>query len=193
MEPEPAHFVIDLNDPADLAAKRDEAVAIVGRMQAELRGIQELEHRIAQWQARADFLTSQLPETPAPSTDLAAHAASNGNGGESNRERQGRLLELVVEVVNRAIRPIKAKEVHTLLTRDGHDLVPGSVSNALHYAAHGAKKIKPAAGRGMYAPLEYQEAEQTSPNGHAPRDVPATLPAEWGATTAIVGGTYRVR
>lgn len=175
MEPEP--FVIDLNDPADLAAKHRKAVAIVTQLERDLAEVQALERRIAQWQARAAFLASQLPEAPSE-PDPEPESARNGDGRRERRERNDGLTELVVEVVNREIRAIKSKRVHALLAGEGHDLTPSSVSNALHYAAHGVKKIRVAPGRGMYAPLAY---EPSAPRPDWSGGIsPSPLPADFG-------------
>ncbi len=190
MEPEP--FIIDLNDPADLAAKHRKAVAIVTQLERDLAEVQALERRIAQWQARAAFLASQLPE--APSEPVSAPP-------DRRRERNDGLNEMVTEVVNREIRPIKAKEVHAVLTAEGHDVTPSSVSNALHYAAHGAKKIQTAPGRGMYAPLAYKiepsDATVQGATGSVAERYGARPRPDWSGgipnVTADIGGTQERR
>ena len=62
-----------------------------------------------------------------------------------------------MEVVDRENRKIRAADVGAVLRDEGHDLSAQSVSNALHCAAHRANRIKPAQGRGMYAPLSFEE------------------------------------
>jgi hypothetical protein len=149
-------FIIDLNDPADLVVKLGEARAIVEVKEQELARFHDLEREVRKWRSVVAFLLSQLPSEP----DMAS--ASNGNG------RRLKPMDLVVDVVNREVRPIRAKEVRRILLDEGHQLSSSAVSNALHYAVTGAKKIVKAEGRGMYAPLGYREPQLPDPPATGP-------------------------
>ena len=172
-------FVIDLRNPKDLVAKYGDAVAILEAKKQELASLRDLERDVAKWQSVVDFLASQIPDgiegTPDES-HLDIPETPNGRNGSS----APRPMDLVVEVVNREIRKIRAKEVRDILASEGHDLTPEQVSNALHYAAHGAKKIADAPGRGMYAPLAYKETELPDPTA----TLGATGPAQAQPTDA---------
>lgn len=149
---EPA-FVVDFDDPADLVLKHGRAVVMLAGKRRQLQEIRDLERQVEIWEARVRFLASQIPEPAEP-----GHvAATNGNGRKRNA--QGSVLDLVVEVVNREPRPIKAKTVYTILAEEGHDLTTSAVSGALNYASRegGPGRIRTAVGRGMYAPLDYPE------------------------------------
>jgi hypothetical protein len=165
-------FTINLNDPADLVVKHGEATKILEVKQQRLAELRDVEREVRKWQSTVDFIASQLPEDAlrvdtrkfyGGGTVVAhGHAVKSFSQANGNRyvPRPG---DLAVEVVNREVRKIRSIEVRDILAQEGHDLDPQAVSNALHYAAHEAKKIKVAEGRGMYAPLAYDETEPPSP------------------------------
>lgn len=73
----------------------------------------------------------------------------------------GDVIGVVMEVVNRENRKIRARDVAHVLQSEGHDVSLAGVSNALFYGARRAKppRIAKAEGRGMYAPLTYREGD----------------------------------
>ncbi len=160
-------FPVDLNNPEDIAAKLVEGRKILARIDAQLAPLLDLQRESQELRVNLEFLASKAPDVP------ESIPANNGNGNE--RPRPG---DLAVEVVNREVRPIRARAVRDILASEGHPLELSVVSNALHHAAHKAQRIKAASGRGMYAPLAYMETDfpsdagavghQTSPNGHEP-------------------------
>lgn len=162
-------FVIDLDDPQSLVARHAEAEAILSGKRQELDRLHELVREVKKWESVVAFLASQLPQQPpkpkpAVSTTAPANAATAPTVSTRQVDMQPGPGDLAVEVVNREVRKIRSAEVRDILVREGHDLTAQAVSNALHYAAKSGK-IKPAPGRGMYAPLAYQEVELPSPNG----------------------------
>lgn len=152
-------FVIDVNSPQNLAARHREAVVILEAKQEELASLHDLERQVTKWQAVVDFLASQLPDIePMP----PRNGDAPNNGGKPDL-RGASIGDLAVEVVNREVRKIRAKEVRAILNAEGHDYSAEQVSNALHYAAHSSKRIQAAPGRGMYAPLGYKENDLPRP------------------------------
>lgn len=160
-------FIVDLNDLADIRAKLTKAKIILREKQEELDSLRDLEREVADWGANVAFLTSkaQLPQEAEPNEQRA------GSGGIV-----AGLGDLAVEVVNREVRKIRSRDVCAILRREGYDVSPNSVSNALYYAAHTGRKINTAPGRGFYAPLAYKEelifdstngSESTSSNREA--------------------------
>lgn len=151
------NFVINLSDPTDLRSKYRQAIAI----------LKVKDREAVRWQSVVDFLESQLPPKELPTGDEIATGVAEGEGngqpevGDNGQTRP--IVELVVEIVNRRPRVIRAREVREELMRHGYDLTSDQVSNALHYAAHEARKIKSMPGRGYYAPFSYKETEPSDP------------------------------
>jgi hypothetical protein len=174
---QPKQFIVDLNDPEDVAAKVAEGERILREIDQQLEGLTDLQREAQEWRANVEFLASKVAKDPPIDLELR-----NGNGHvlievKTNGNGQPRPGDLVVEIVNREGRIIRAKEVHELLAQEGHDLTPEQVSNALHYAAHDARKISAAEGRGMYAPRDYREPEltsQTAPSATGPTQAQPT-------------------
>lgn len=174
-------FVIDINSPQNLVAKHREAVMILEAKQQELASLRDLERQVTKWRAVVDFLASQLPDIePGQSAARNGHAPNN----ESKPDIRGASIgDLAVEVVNREVRKIRAKEVRAILNAEGHDFSAEQVSNALHYAAHSSKRIQAAPGRGMYAPLAYHESEPPDPTNDATGPTLAHRPEGEAAST----------
>jgi hypothetical protein len=164
MEQEP--FIVDLNDPVDMAAKLPQAERILDETNRELAQIAPLQRKAREWQLNVEILRSKLAIAPQPSSNGTAAAQSAPNGGE-----RADVQSHVVGVVKREMRKIKASLVREILADEGHDFSPEQVSNALHHAATGPKLIQKWPERGMYAPLGYGSSgaegtgHQTSPNG----------------------------
>ena len=193
---DPTPFVINLDNPPDLVIKHREAVTILGAKRQELEGLRDLERQVKKWQSVVDFLASQLADV-----DLPDEQATE-NGAARKSDTRGRSIgDMAVEVVNREVRKIRAIEVRDILNSEGnHGFSAEQVSNALHYAAHDAKRIQAAPGRGMYAPLAYREIELpplSAPNGATgptqaqPEGAMAPTDEDWRSArhpaTAIVG------
>lgn len=157
--PELPPVVVDLTDPQDLAQKRGNVAERLADVQRRLADVPKWEAEARKWADVLRFIDSQLPEQ----LESAAEAATT---------REPTLLEMVVEVVDREVRKIRAKEVQEILASEGYERPAGAISNALHDAAHRAKLIQAAPGRGMYAPLAYREVEL--PDGQGPQVAQAT-------------------
>lgn len=144
-------FIVDLNDPSDMREKLLEARAILDSHEASLRDLETIQRLVEAWRVRVAFLESQVPEEPREADGAPPSSASVPPIGD-----------LVVEVVARENRKIRSKDVRAALLAEGHEFSPNQVSNALYYAAHTANppRIRTAIGRGMYAPLGYQELER---------------------------------
>jgi hypothetical protein len=169
-------FVINIMDPTDVSAKLADARRILKDKEDQLAAVRDLEREVQQWLGTVEFLETRAPAEPLRAAPITEHVG-NGNG-----DGQPKVHELVVDVVNRANRKIRAKDVHNILVQEGHAyLTPSSVSNALHYAAHRAKPpvIKDALGRGMYAPLSFQELPDP---GRPHEDMAPTGPTQAQAT-----------
>jgi len=177
---ERAPFIVDLTSPEDITAKLAEGQRILREIDEQLAGLDDLRRESREWRANVEFLASKVPEHARPNTMVDPSAGSGGfMQASSNGNGRVRPMELVVEVVNREIRKIRAMEVRAILTQEGNDLTPEQVSNALHYAATGAEPnlILRAPGRGMYAPLAYRESELTDPTALSATGSP-TSPVE---------------
>jgi hypothetical protein len=142
---------VDLSDPEDVRRALPLAEAIVKRKEAVL---DEAQNAFNLWLRHFNYLKSVAGEqqegagsqqTPEPDTSPNGSASGKADRSPS---------ELVIEVVNREVRRIRAREVHAILASEGHDLDKAAVSNALYYAAsvRGGERIKQV-GRGWYAPL----------------------------------------
>jgi hypothetical protein len=96
---------------------------------------------------------------------------------------RGDVLSLVVEVVGRENRPIRARDVQRVLRAEGHELVGDSVRDALYYAAKRREPplIQSLPDRGYYAPLSYRRDQDAMfSNGDGP-SVSASVPAASGS------------
>lgn len=160
------NFSVNLRDPADVRRGFQSAIARVVSISDELRLMEPLVRERDAWQQIADSLANILPDevrrdvligddaadAPGPDERPAGTLADAGHDGDPSQPQD---FELVSEVVNREPRAIKAIEVRAILESEGHSLTPAKVSNALHYAAVRAHRIRKAEGRGMYAPLNF--------------------------------------
>ncbi len=130
--------MVDLADPQDVLAKLSEA---------EQR-LEELAGELARWvrlveQLRVLTGSVEQPEPPAEQTPASANGSSP----------QG-IQDLVVREVERAMQPIRARDVTAILLNHNHDVNAQSVANALWHADK-AGRIQRVA-HGSYAPLNYK-------------------------------------
>jgi hypothetical protein len=160
-------LIIDFADRDDVRAKLPEARRILDEKHSALNAAQ------ADWNDWSEFVTmlarrAGIDDAPEPhdadSTAESTGHASPEPAAESVPEipaagSDAAPLNLVVEVVSRANRKIRAQDVTEILRQEGHELAKVAVSNALFYAAKRAKppRLKQATERGFYAPLNYQE------------------------------------
>jgi hypothetical protein len=161
-------FLVDLKNLNDIRAKFADAQAILSKHKKELDRLREVEREYQDWSEIVEFLRARVPaEVEAD----RAHAAAPGHASEPPATP---VSVLAAEVVNREMRKIRSREVCQILQDEGHDVTPNTVSNALYYATHKAKSIKTAAGRGMYAPLAFEEEPSFDPpeNGQVPQARP---------------------
>jgi hypothetical protein len=170
MEREP--FVVDLNNPDDMRVKLADAEAKVAEYDKQLKAMQEIQARREHWRETANFLRLRVGTAPDDGRDAsvngaAAHVEAAQSPAEASDEEETPVWMLASEVVNREMRKIRSREVCAILQAEGHNVEPNSVSNALYYATHKAKTVKPAVGRGMYAPLAFEEETHFDqpPNG----------------------------
>jgi hypothetical protein len=164
---ERAPFRVDLTDPVDIKAKLADGRRILREIEDQLASLDRLQRESREWRANVDFLASKIGATE---PDAVAQTGSGTTVVEAKGGERPGTLQLVVEVINREIRKLRAIEVHAILAREGHDLNADQVRNALHYAAHKANPplIQAPPGRGMYAPLTYREVELPAANGDEP-------------------------
>jgi len=160
MEREP--FVVDLNNPDDMRAKLADAEAKVAEYDKRLEAMREIQARREHWHETAGFLRLRVGTAPDGGRDAslngaAAHIEAERAPAETSDEEEVSVWMLASEVVNREMRKIRSRDVCTILQGEGHDVTPTSVSNALYYATHKAGTVKVAVGRGMYAPLAFEE------------------------------------
>jgi hypothetical protein len=169
-------FIVDFNDPGDMASKLTEAERILDATNRKLAEVAPLQRKAQEWQVNVDFLRSKIGSAAArtaPSPNgTAASAQAASNGGE-----RPDVQTHVVGVVNRELRKIKASLVRDILADEGHDFSAEQVSNALHHAATGPKLIQKWPERGMYAPLGYRET---------PLPPPIQEPSAWPASPATL-------
>lgn len=159
---------IDFFDLEDIRRNLPAAKKRLDEMQTELSAKQR---EFEDWRMFVDFLArranSVSHERQSSEIATVADAAVASAGQESTSNHEGAAtgdgrpqpLDLVVEVVNREVRKIRAVEVANILLREGHKVTPMMVSNALFYAAKRAKppRVKAGLGRGFYAPFAYRE------------------------------------
>lgn len=156
-------FIIDLASVHDLATKHREAQEILETKKRELQALRDIERQVERWQSVVAFLATQIAELEAAAELGRAALDQSQNESNAAAPSQPGVGDLVVEVVNRELREIRARQVRETLNAEGHDFTGEQISNALHYAAHGAKRIQAARGRGMYAPLAYREPQLPDP------------------------------
>jgi hypothetical protein len=160
-------LAIDFGDLDDVRAKLPDARRILSRKhsasEAARKDWQVWDGYVKMLELRAGVSdqpeASGDAEAAAESVDRASPEPTDGAPDVPVSASKAAPLDLVVEVVNRENRKIRAQDVAAILQREGHDLAKVAVSNALFYAAKRAKppRLKQADGRGFYAPLSYQE------------------------------------
>lgn len=128
-----SRFVVNFDDPEDVQAKLKVARERVAEIDAWLEALDALRAEKRLWTSRVNGLSAAF----AP----PARLIEVNNVGA-----------LVVDVVIREARPIRARDVRGILVAEGHGVSGEQVSNALLYAARTGKLTK--AGRGTYAPPE---------------------------------------
>jgi hypothetical protein len=172
---------VDFYDPDDIRAKLPFARKRLNTEEAALRaqteGVEELRDFVALLERRVKL---SGPASVAHDTTPSYAATDLPNQPPKSASREAQPLDLVVEVVNRENRKIRAKDVAETLRSEGHDMPNMVVSNALFYGAKRADppRIQSAAGRGYYAPLGYNPfLEGANVNGNA---APAGNPHEPG-------------
>lgn len=143
---EPISLKVDIADAQDVRAKLAEAEAWLAEHEQKRDQLVRLVTRL---QAISD--DASTPEHP-----RALPAPSIRRQEEQRRPSPGRIQELVVEVVNRQMRHVRAKDVTNVLRQEGHDVGTDTVSNALWYAAEKADLIQRVE-RGSYAPKGYKK------------------------------------
>lgn len=189
-------LTVDFADRADVRAKLPEAKAALTRMEADLRDRQEY---VDGWREFVNLLERRaglLPPAivlPEPEPEPLARAEGRGDVvARSSSPPQP--LDLVVEVVNRETRKIRAREVTEILAMEGHGLAKSTVSNALYYAAERADppRVKAAQGRGFYAPLGFEESQDVySANGASGQHTDLTREAVQRSPDDGTGGNPR--
>jgi hypothetical protein len=166
-ESDQERFVVNFDDPHDIRTKMRMAQRKADEGEVRLAEMDTLRLKVERWRARERFLATQLPDDPPPGPSL--HTASDHSASSDSASTNGAsAAALAVSVINRENRKIRAKDVHAILVREGHDLPRAAVANALYYAAKRVHLIQAAPGRGMYAPREYtEEVLYESTNGAA--------------------------
>jgi hypothetical protein len=159
-------FIVDFNDPKDIASKLADAERILDETNQQLAEVVPLQRKAEEWRVNVEFLRSKVgsavteaQRVSANGTALSrppANADAPVQAGAVAGERPD-VQSHVVGVVNREMRKIKASLVRDILADEGHDFSAEQVSNALHHAATGPKLIQKWPERGMYAPVGYQE------------------------------------
>ncbi len=141
---------VDLADPSSILARLPEAEETLAQMQLEL---EERQSEFARWRDLVALMQALVANPHEAGTLTAAQPAHQLTD----------LQALVVGVVNREVRKIRAKEVTEVLQAEGYSISGDSVSNTLW---HVAEKLSPKPiqriGRGFYAPLAYKESQPTS-------------------------------
>jgi len=151
---------IDFSDRADVRGKLPHARRIREAKREALLVAR------AEWEDWEDYVKTLERRAGVSDRSMVADEAENAQGQQvappaAQRSRPDSSgvapLDLVVEVVDRELRKIRAQHVWAILTDEGQELSKVAVSNALFYAAKRAKppRLKRAEGRGFYAPLGY--------------------------------------
>jgi hypothetical protein len=141
--------MVNIADPEDVRAKLAEAEA---QQEAAERARNYWSHAAERLRLLAGDATPEVPLS----------AAVSMNGPQSIEKGPGHVQDLIIDVIERQIDPVRAKDVTAILHREGHDISSDSVSNALWYAAEKSGRIL-RVGRGLYAPLDYAEPKLESP------------------------------
>ena len=150
---------IDFADRKDVKAKLPKARRI---LEAKRLAMLHAQAEWKDWSGFVDMLEHRagVSERPIASGEAEEAASALPPDIEPDEPSDSAApLDLVVEVVDRDIRKIRAQDVWGVLRDEGHELPKVAVSNALFYAAKRAKppRLKQAEGRGYYAPLGYVE------------------------------------
>jgi hypothetical protein len=114
-------FLVDLTDPMDIRIKHAEAESILSDFEAKLADVRKMEQLVDEWRRNVAFLASKLPDEEVPIQPRS------GVAGAPRDKRRISVAELVVEVVNREVRPIRAIDIFRTLSAEGHDVTPSFV------------------------------------------------------------------
>lgn len=149
-------LLIDFADRADVRAKLPEARRI---LEAKAETLRVANDEYQDWAGYVEMLEQRAG---ARDGGVPTPAAPAVRGDEAAKPAEAP-TDLVVEVVDRGDRKIRAQDVWAILRDEGHDLEKVAVSNALFYAARRSKplRVKQAVGRGYYAPLGFVEPPTT--------------------------------
>jgi hypothetical protein len=147
---------VDFADRHDIRAKLPRARKILERKEDELRAKTD---DVESWRGFVELLETRAGSVPADQEPAAPSGTAEPTPqspppGERSADQP---LDLVVEVVDREVRPIRAREVKAILNAEGVDIGGDAVSSALYYAANRAvpPRIRKLPERGFYAPLAY--------------------------------------
>lgn len=149
-------LTVDFTDRANVRAQLPHAREILERKQAAYAAMRE---EVTTWNDLVVLLERLAGGDGAPApADTPDRQPAEDAPPAAAVAPVDQPLELVVEVVNRELRPIRSKDVAKILRNEGHEFENVTVSNALHYAAVRAKppRVKRTGGRGFYAPLDYE-------------------------------------
>ena len=159
---------IDFADRRDIRAKLPEARRILAEKEAALKIASD---DVSEWRAlvdvlnlRAGIVTSEGIEDGRVTAEAETEPELDGLAGA--QQAGSSPLDLVVGVVDRESRPIRSRDVASILRSEGIDIDNTTVSNSLHYASHRAKplRIRKLSARGLYAPFSYvPEDERVHP------------------------------
>jgi hypothetical protein len=154
----PRSLQVDLADRKDISAKLPEAERVLALMEQEL---EEKQRDIDSWRDLVGVLrgivgkeahgNAHVPQSAPPSAPAPALPQSYSP-----------MQDLVVGIVERENREIKAKEVAQILRSEGHELASDSISSALWQASKDDKRIR-RLGRGLYAPLIREDTPDQAP------------------------------
>jgi hypothetical protein len=139
-------FTVDLADPQSIPSKLPQAERELADLEAQL---QRQVAEVLRWRQMVSAMRNLT-------------GGGNLGGSSLDSSHLTKMQKHLVEVVNRDVRKIRAKEITEILHSEGFPYSNESVSNCLWYLA---EKVQPRpiqrVGRGFYAPLAYQEPEMT--------------------------------
>ncbi len=151
-------LMVNVADPDDVRGKLGEARLKLSEIDAERLYWTDLVRRLEV------LAGDEQPSGLAPSQNgravIPSAAPVEGRGERapsSDKPAPGHMQELVVGIIQREGKELRAKEVTKILQGEGHDVNGDKVRNALWYAAERSGVIE-RLGRGTYATHAYVEA-----------------------------------